>query len=183
MHVSDTRVRRVPGTNDAKRELRRTMRVVRREAAEDPRRSAAIAERVMALAELANARTVMLFEPLSGEPDLRPLAERLRASGVTVLVPRPDRSAPHPIEPAAVDLVVVPGLAFTTGGDRLGQGGGWYDRFLSGVRPATAVVGVCFDEQLVDAVPTEPHDVRMTHVVTPTVVDTVVGGRSPEGRW
>jgi 5-formyltetrahydrofolate cyclo-ligase len=146
------------------------MRVVRREAAVDPGRSAAIVERLARLAELANARTVMLFEPVPGEPDLRPLAERLRARGVTVVVPSPEPGAPHPIDPSAVDVVVVPGLAFTRAGDRLGQGGGWYDRFLAGVGPATAVVGVCFDEQLVDAVPTVSRDVPVRWLVTPSLV-------------
>jgi 5-formyltetrahydrofolate cyclo-ligase len=67
-------------------------------------------------------------------------------------------------------VVIVPGVAFTRDGDRLGQGGGWYDRFLAGVRPDCTVIGVCFDEQLVDQLPTEPHDVSLACVVTPTTI-------------
>ena len=159
----------MPGTNDAKRELRRAMRAVRLAAA-DARGSAAIVERLErlpAVTAVAAGETVMIFEPVPGEPDLRSLADRLRGRGVTVVVPRADPGAPMTIPPSTVDVVVVPGLAFTRDGDRLGQGGGWYDRFLSGVRRDTLVVGVCFDEQLVDSLPTEPHDVAMTHVVTP----------------
>ena len=51
---------------------------------------------------------------------------------------------------------------------RLGQGGGWYDRFLAGVGPDCVVIGVCFDEQLVDTLPSDPHDVPVTLIVTPT---------------
>ena len=52
---------------------------------------------------------------------------------------------------------------------RLGRGGGFYDRFLAHAKPPI-VIGVCFDEQIVDAVPCESHDQRMTIVVTPTNV-------------
>ena len=72
------------------------------------------------------------------------------------------------VDPATIDLVLVPGLAFTPEGGRLGQGGGHYDRFLPTVRPDCATVGVCFAEQLVDHLPGEPHD----HVVHVVVVDS-----------
>jgi 5-formyltetrahydrofolate cyclo-ligase len=62
--------------------------------------------------------------------------------------------------------VIVPGLAFTAAGERLGQGGGWYDRFLAHVRDDCVTVGVCFTDQVLDRVPTEAHDVRVDHVVT-----------------
>ena len=154
--------------NELKRELRRAMRPARRRAALDPRRSVALVERGAALPELERARVVMLFDPLPGEPDVRPLAVRLRAVGVDVAVPDPEPHAVPPIGPDEADVVVVPGVAFTRDGIRLGQGGGWYDRFLSGVARGCAVIGVCFDEQLVDDLPTGPHDVSMTCVVTPT---------------
>jgi 5-formyltetrahydrofolate cyclo-ligase len=69
-------------------------------------------------------------------------------------------------DPAAVDVVIVPGVAFTPDGARLGQGGGWYDRFLAGVRPDCTSIGVGFDAQVVDMLPTEPHDVALDGVVT-----------------
>lgn len=63
--------------------------------------------------------------------------------------------------PEALDLVVVPGVAFTRDGARLGRGRGYYDRYLAlpGVR--AFCVGVCFAHQLVDALPVEPHDRAM----------------------
>jgi 5-formyltetrahydrofolate cyclo-ligase len=67
------------------------------------------------------------------------------------------------VEPAAIDLVVVPGVAFTLTGARLGHGKAYYDRFLATV--GAPKVGVCFDEQLVDELPMEPHDVWLDKVV------------------
>lgn len=154
------------GTNDAKRELRRNMRAVRAEASVDHHRSVAIVERLVATPELATARVVMAFDPVPGEPDLRDLARRLPEA--TVIVPEADPAAAFPIAPHRIDAVVVPGLAFTRTGARLGQGGGWYDRFLAGLEPTCATIGVCFDEQLVDDLPAEPHDVPVAMVVTPT---------------
>jgi 5-formyltetrahydrofolate cyclo-ligase len=72
--------------------------------------------------------------------------------------------------PAAVGdaaLVLVPALAVDRRGVRLGRGAGWYDRTLPLARRGTALVAVVRDEEVVEALPTEPHDVRMTHVLTP----------------
>jgi 5-formyltetrahydrofolate cyclo-ligase len=68
---------------------------------------------------------------------------------------------------AAPDLVIVPLLAFTAAGGRLGQGGGHYDRWLAD-HPAVTPVGIGWDGQLVDALPLEPHDRMLRAVVTPT---------------
>lgn len=65
---------------------------------------------------------------------------------------------------AAIDLVIVPGLAFDLRGHRLGFGGGYYDRFLSGVSATT--VGLTFACLLLEAVPLDPWDVPVDLVVT-----------------
>lgn len=63
---------------------------------------------------------------------------------------------------AAATAVLVPGLAFDRSGNRLGRGGGYYDRFLGRSSMARAVkVGVCWSLQVVDSVPTEAHDIMM----------------------
>ncbi len=70
---------------------------------------------------------------------------------------------------AEIDLFLVPGLVFSTDGGRIGYGGGWYDRLLSGRRNDSLCVGYCLDLQLVDEpLPMEPHDLRMAAVLTPT---------------
>ena len=63
-------------------------------------------------------------------------------------------------------LIVVPGIAFTKDGRRLGRGKGYYDRFFSNVRNICTLVGFCHSIQLVDDIPTETHDVVMDYVVT-----------------
>lgn len=66
--------------------------------------------------------------------------------------------------PEALDLVVVPGVAFTRDGARLGRGRGYYDRYLEQSEMRAFCVGVCFAHQLVDALPVEPHDRAMDAV-------------------
>ncbi|MFI3330948.1 MAG: 5-formyltetrahydrofolate cyclo-ligase [Rikenellaceae bacterium] len=63
-----------------------------------------------------------------------------------------------------LDLVVVPGLSFSCFGDRLGRGRGFYDRFFARVMPRY-IIGMCFDFQIVDFVPTQEHDRRVDRVV------------------
>ena len=72
-----------------------------------------------------------------------------------------------PIVPAAeLDMVVVPLVAFDRTGARLGYGGGCYDRYLSTVAPECLIVGIAFDEQRVDRVPTDPHDLPLPNIVS-----------------
>lgn len=66
----------------------------------------------------------------------------------------------------AIDLVLVPGVAFDTNGNRLGMGGGYYDRFLAGT--AALRVGLTYDELLLEKINPDPHDVRMDVVVAPS---------------
>ena len=62
-----------------------------------------------------------------------------------------------------IDLILVPGVAFDKSGNRLGRGKGYYDKVLR--ETGACKVGVCFDFQLVERVPVEPHDVKMDRVV------------------
>ena len=63
------------------------------------------------------------------------------------------------------DLIIVPGVAFDQEGNRLGRGKGYYDRFLC-QHLEVKRIGICFDFQLVDTIPTEPFDIRMDEVIT-----------------
>lgn len=76
---------------------------------------------------------------------------------------QPDETA----EIVVPDFLFVPLLAFTSNGERLGQGGGHYDRWLA-EHPGTPAVGLAWDVQLVDAIPAESHDQDLIAVVTPT---------------
>ena len=145
---------------DPKRELRRRMRELRRAVDDRAGRSERIWAVVTASTSAATAQRVLAFRSLAGEPDVSAFEAWCVAHGVDFAVPEDD------VDPTWPDVVVVPGLAFAPGGQRLGQGGGWYDRFLIGVRGDCEIVGVCFREQLVDELPTEPHDVAVDRVVT-----------------
>jgi 5-formyltetrahydrofolate cyclo-ligase len=65
------------------------------------------------------------------------------------------------------EVIIVPALAVDRTGARLGRGAGYYDRSLPLRDPAARLVAIVRDEEVVERLPTEPHDVRMTHVVTP----------------
>lgn len=66
---------------------------------------------------------------------------------------------------AAIDFIVVPGVAFDTKGNRLGRGKGYYDRLLPRI-PTAYKAGICFPFQLVEEIPAEPFDVRMDIIIT-----------------
>jgi 5-formyltetrahydrofolate cyclo-ligase len=82
-------------------------------------------------------------------------------------VPRPRFSPERVVPPEQVDLFLVPGLAFTARGDRLGMGGGYYDRLLALAAPGAAILGLAFPFQLIDQLPVEPHDVPVHRVISP----------------
>lgn len=91
--------------------------------------------------------------------DLSPAALRRGPMGIREPV------ADERIAPEEVALWIVPGLAFTRAGGRLGYGGGWYDRFLAAAAPAASAWGVAYPFQLVEALPLEAHDRLLDGVV------------------
>jgi 5-formyltetrahydrofolate cyclo-ligase len=157
-----------------KRALRSQMRAVRRAIAADgadrAARSARIWAGVVTATALAPPARVLLFEGLPTEPATEGWFDWCRRHDVDAYAPAVDgpdlRVVPGDLDPELLDVVVVPGLAFTSDGRRLGQGGGHYDRFLPRLRDGCRTVGTAFAEQLVDDLPTEDHDVRVELVVT-----------------
>ena len=153
-------------------------------------------DRLASDSRFAGASSVMLYMPMRSELDVTPLAMTALSQGKRVSVPRADAETgtltPIGVEsvdadampadamgvrtpacgpevaPESLDLVVVPGVAFDRSGRRLGRGAGYYDRFLSRLSPHTATAGICFDEQLVDAVPHGEHDRIVDCVITPS---------------
>jgi len=149
------------------------------------------------MAELsADAGTVCGYVPVGTEPGAAPGGSVPMLDGLTgvrVLVPiartglpmrwaryRPGglvaapfglREPPPPWLPpesiAEASLILVPALAVDRRGVRLGRGAGFYDRALALADPAARLVAVVRDEELVDELPAEPHDVPMTHALTP----------------
>jgi 5-formyltetrahydrofolate cyclo-ligase len=155
-------------------------------------RSAATVARVLELPEFARARTLVAFSALPKELDLSELLTKARQLGKRVGLPRvrgdaqtlelrevaqdaqlvegafgvfePEPSAPL-IDPADVDLALVPGLAFDARGHRIGYGRAFYDRLLP-LLPRAFRIGVAFDFQFVSELPDEPHDVPMHCIVS-----------------
>lgn len=143
----------------------------------------------------ATAETIMCYASFSGEVDTWGLIEESIRSGKKVALPRTNPQAgeiiPHRITDTAslirgnfgilepenneetvislpeIDLVFVPGIAFDKRGNRLGRGGGFYDRFLSGLDARTLKVGLAFDFQIVENIPIESEkDVLLDLVIS-----------------
>lgn len=86
---------------------------------------------------------------------------------ISVTVGSANAAAPLPTE--QFDAVVVPIIAFDEHLNRLGFGGGWYDRFLA-TQPNALIIGLAYDFQRIDRLPTEPHDIPMMVIVTDLAV-------------
>ena len=140
---------------------------------------------------LSDADTIVAYYSLDDEVDTHELIDELLADGKTIYLPRVisdeemvlcrytgtnslSKGAFGIMEPIGepmptdthIDAVLVPGMAFDAKGHRLGRGKGYYDRFLSSLTsPLPQLIGVCFDFQKVDFVPTEPFDVSVDMVV------------------
>ncbi|GGG17231.1 5-formyltetrahydrofolate cyclo-ligase [Rhodococcoides trifolii] len=147
------------------------------------------------LSELASgASTVAAYVPVGSEPGSIAMLDAMRGAGARVLLPLagepgplqwafysgPESLVPAPyglrepsgsvLPPEAVadaEIVLVPALAIDRRGVRLGRGAGFYDRTLSLVSASADLVGVVYDDEYVDLLPGEQHDIAMTHVVTP----------------
>ena len=97
---------------------------------------------------------------------LKSLSENdLRRGPMNILEP----AEPDIVAPAEVEVWIVPGLAFTKDGKRLGYGGGWYDRLLASASKSARKIGVAHEFQIVENLPHEPHDIKMDAVVTDTL--------------
>ena len=150
-------------------------------------RSALIFSRIAALPALQSAEMIALYASLPDEPQTAEIIEQLSHSHRIVL-PRvagedmdfypyeadnikrgafgiSEPQSADAISPAEVDLIIVPGVAFTRNGKRLGRGKGYYDKYLSKEGFRATKIGVCYNEQLVEEIPDEPHDIIMDDVI------------------
>ena len=167
--------------------LRRVMKQALADVHDRTMRSVALWADLAGTPEYQQATTVMAFNGMSAEPDTDGLHARIGRDGKRLVLPRIEAGKlvavaaaddtrrgsfgiveplGDPLDPEAIDVVVVPGVAFTLSGWRLGHGKGYYDGFLAGCPAPT--VGVCFAEQLIDdhEMPLEPHDVRLRRVLS-----------------
>ncbi|WP_460356398.1 5-formyltetrahydrofolate cyclo-ligase [Mycobacterium sp. ZZG] len=115
-----------------------------------------------------------------------PLRWGRHTPGALVAAPFGLQEPPPPWLPAgemrSATVVLVPALAVDRSGARLGRGAGYYDRTLTLAEPGVLLVAVVRDDELVDRLPSEPHDVRMTHALTPRQgLVALAGGREWHG--
>ena len=177
-------------SHQPKAEVRGRFLAARRSRTDLTRADAGVRATLAALA--ADLGTVAAYAPLPNEPGGPELPDTLTSAGTRLLLPvlRPDldldwaeyagslvpaafglREPPGArLGPAAITsvaLVIVPALAVDLHGVRLGRGGGSYDRALARVGSGTLIVAALYDGELVDALPADPHDVRVHAVATP----------------
>jgi 5-formyltetrahydrofolate cyclo-ligase len=183
-----------PEAGAAKSALRARHLTRRRERPVAERETAAAAITTALLGGLAAARTLAAYVPEEIEPGHGRLPAEYTRLGARVLLPvvpasgrelgwavdtgrmEPGRfGLLEPIGPrlgptalGTADVVVIPALAVARDGVRLGRGGGYYDRALRHARPDAVLVALVFDDELLDELPAEPHDRRVTAVVTPS---------------
>lgn len=163
-----------------------------------------IVDRFMSLPEYADAKTVMFYVDVREEVRTRQALPAALASGKRIVVPycvdgelelfwlenmdelelgmyrilepREDLRTVEAkrLQPADLDLIMVPGVAFDRKGGRTGHGKGYYDKLLQHAKPTTPLIALAFECQMFEEIPTESHDIYMDKVVTE---DAVYQGR------
>lgn len=181
---------------DDKKQLRRMLREEAARHSADERKAASleICRQLKSHSPWKTAQTILFYMPIGWEPDIWSLAHEALAQGKTIALPRYAggedpyhvRRVEHltqDLEPGQfgilepspqcvvldvnlLDLLLVPGIGFAPAGQRLGRGKGYYDRLLAKAHGVKC--GVAFDWQVTASIPTEPHDVLVNCIVTPT---------------
>jgi 5-formyltetrahydrofolate cyclo-ligase len=161
-----------------------------------------IAENLFSLPAYREAKVVMFFISFGSEVDTKMMVEETIRRGKIALapkalpktrelvpsqiidwdkdlapgaydIPEPREERLRPYEPERIDLLMVPGVAYDTKGNRLGYGGGYYDRFFSLLKPGTPLVALVFDLQIQGEIPVDEWDRRVDCIVTDERIITI----------
>jgi 5-formyltetrahydrofolate cyclo-ligase len=140
-------------------------------------------------------KVVHTYLPMPAEIDFLPVLAKMLEENIQLVLPKTLRGGQlehlpltsfeqledgifgtkHPIGgvpyTGAYDLIIVPGLAFDRQGHRLGYGGGYYDRFLP-AHPEAHKIALCYDFQIVENLPLEPHDVQLDALLSATAFES-----------
>lgn len=182
-----------PSISERKKGLRQKMLAMRRalSANETESRSSSLKENILSLLEYKNAKKIMAFLAMKGESNLDGFIRQALLDGKEVYIPvcLPERqmeagrlidmehfekgplglrNLPAGYEvtsPESLDLVLIPGLAVSQEGIRLGMGAGYYDRYLARV-PFEKRVAALWDFQVIPDIPFEPFDQKIAKIVT-----------------
>ena len=180
---------------DSKETIRRKLKSLRDSITEKERRlkSKLIEKNLFGLKELKNANTVMFFVSFGSEIETIDMIKKALGSKKKVVVPcvmknpkriiaveitNPDtelevgaygilepKNKTKEVHPGEIDLVLVPGLGFDSGGTRVGYGGGYYDLWLKNFSIEKRI-GLGFDFQVISKIPTKENDLRLGKIVT-----------------
>ena len=157
-------------------------------------KDSSIKQRLLALPEFLSARSVLFYASFRSEVETSGIIRESLSMGKRAILPKVDKEnhrlqlyeiksiseltkghmgIPEPFLSAErealledIDLVVIPGAGYDYAGNRLGYGGGYYDKLLSGKKKNTPIIALAYEEQIVDAIPAEKHDVRVDMIVT-----------------
>ncbi|MGI6683955.1 MAG: 5-formyltetrahydrofolate cyclo-ligase [Bacillota bacterium] len=159
------------------------------------KKSEVICRKILQLSEFRDAHTVMAYLPFKNEVDVIPLFDYLWSKGKRAVIPvcdprnivlipselkdlsedlapgtwgilEPKKDKMRPVHPEDIDCVIIPGVGFDASCNRLGYGGGYYDRFLPRLKENTPKIAVAYQIQIVSALVPDIYDVPMDRVIT-----------------
>ncbi len=157
-------------------------------------KDAAIRQRIIRLPEFTDAKTIFFYASFRSEVDTIEMIKISLSHGKQIILPRVDKENKKLLlykikdinelaqgymgilEPSVsegkltglddIDLIIIPGSAFDVSGRRLGYGAGFYDGLLAGMKKKIPIIAPAYEEQIVDDIPSEPHDVKVTKIIT-----------------
>ena len=158
------------------------------------KKSSLIKEKLFRTQEFKKAKTIMFYVSTNFEVDTKEMINNALKNGKNVAVPyvlreekkivpslikdpendlvkgpygihHPHKESYKPIPISRIDLVIVPGLAFTEEGRRLGRGAGYYDRFLKKFPEETPTIGIAFNIQVIAEIPHNGHDIAVKKLI------------------
>lgn len=167
-----------------KQSLRITCRKVRAKIVNKEEQSQSIVSKLLSTPAIKTAGSILVYYPLEHEVDILPLIKELEKTPKKIYLPfftelkvgllnyplnyvdklhsyEPSQAVTNP----SLDVIIIPALAYDKKGYRLGQGKGWYDRFLKSY-PDSLKIGVCFEQQLLEEVPHNDHDQMVDLIIT-----------------
>ncbi|MDI6745295.1 MAG: 5-formyltetrahydrofolate cyclo-ligase [Thermodesulfovibrionales bacterium] len=159
-------------------------------------KDAAIRQQIIRLPEFTDAKKILFYASFRSEVSTMKMIKISLDSGKRVALPKVDKENKKLklyeiknmnelvqcymgiLEPSVseerltalddIDLIFIPGAAFDVSGSRLGYGSGFYDKLLSEIKDKIPVIAPAYEEQIVDNIPSEPHDIKVDKIVTET---------------
>ncbi len=156
---------------------------------------------IRTLSEIHNSQNIMAFMDFKKEVYMHPLLEHILSLRKNLTIPRVKKNNPilelcniknldnmkisslgirEPLDshtdftkPSDIDLVIIPGVAFTKRGERLGYGGGYYDRIIPLMSKNPPIIAPAFDLQIIDSLPVENHDQKVNKIITESQIITI----------